>query len=167
MDNGTTTLAAAAVAYASNGYPVFPLLPGSKIPRTKHGLHAADTDIETVAQHWDTHPNDNIGLRPAHDMIVLDVESMAGHGVNGYATLAALTAELGRLPDTAPIAVTPTGGLHIWLSHDVDRRIRGCTLQLVGSLGPGIDVKSHNGYLVAPPSRIKGLPLPYRWWVAL
>jgi len=150
-------LAAAALHYARNGHAVLPLFPGTKVPRVKRGLHAATTDIETVRQHWDTHSRDNIGLRPAEGVLVLDVESVAGHGVDGHATLAALIAELGPLPENCPIAETATGGRHIWLRCDGG--------PLVASLGSGIDVKKHSGYLVVPPSRINGIP--YRWIVPL
>lgn len=137
-------LAAAAQAYARNGHAVFPLWPGRKVPCVKHGLHEATCDIDTIRQWWAVRPDSNIAIRPAPGQFVLDVETLAGHRVNGYATLAALVAEIGPLP-TAPVAVTSTGGLHIWLS--------GAQGKLVNSLGPGVDVKAHNGYLVAPPSR--------------
>jgi hypothetical protein len=154
---GATDMPSATLAYARAGHPVLPLFPGSKRPRVKRGLHAATTDVEPVREHWDKHPRDNIALRPAEDEFVLDVESMAGHGVDGHAALAALIAELGPLPEHCPIAETATGGWHIWLSYD------GGPLR--SSLGPGIDIKTHSGYLLAPPSRIKGIP--YRWIVPL
>jgi putative DNA primase/helicase len=150
-------LATAAIAYAQHGHAVFPLSPGTKVPRIKNGFLGATTDTEGVREWWSKHPHDNIGLRPDEDEFVIDVESMAGKGVDGFATLDALIEELGPLPDDAPVAETATGGRHIWLSYDGGK--------LVAKLGDGLDIKGHSGYLVAPPSIIKGKP--YRWIVPL
>jgi hypothetical protein len=145
MDDRTQdTLGAAASHYARGGHPVFPLWPGTKIPRVKRGFLAASTDLETVAAHWHKHPRDNIGLRPAERQSVLDVDTR----YDGHASLADRVIQLGPLPQNAPVARTPTRGLHIWLLHELDG-------ELAGSIGPGIDVKGHNGYLVVPPSVIE------------
>ena len=82
---------------------------------------------------------------------------MTGHGVDGHATLAALTDELGPLPD-APTAETPTGGMHIWLT--------GVDGGAYSTLGQGLDVKTRSGYVVAPPSIIEDVGSVkgrYRW----
>lgn len=164
------TLADAAIAYARAGHAVLPLKPGTKVPNTVNGKNDATTDVETIRRWWNRDPDSNIGLRPAQGVAVIDVESVAGHGFDGYATLAALVEELGPLPEDAPSAETATGGLHVWLA--------GVDGPTVAKLGPGIDVKTHTGYLVAAPSVIdrreyerKNQPVPewldegsqYRW----
>src|SRR4051812_9484958 len=103
MNDSSTTLAEAAIVYARAGYEVFELQPGSKVPYAKsRGLLDATSDVETIRKWWKARPDSNIGLRPAEGVAIIDVDSKAGHGVDGHATLAALTDELGPLPDDAP-----------------------------------------------------------------
>jgi hypothetical protein len=162
------TLASAVMAYARSGYAVLPLKPDgtrnregkstAKNPATKHGKDDASTNVDEVRQWWNTHPDSNIGLRPSESQFVIDVDCGPGHdNVDGHATLAELVAELGPLPDDAPVAETPTGGLHIWLSYDGG--------ELFGSLGPGVEIKTHKNYLVAPPSATPDGQ--YRWRTTL
>ncbi|GJG87435.1 hypothetical protein tb265_26160 [Gemmatimonadetes bacterium T265] len=149
-----TVQARAARAYARRGWPVFPCVPGGKVPLLRDGFHGASCDADTVAQWWRVEPRANVGLVPgrsahAHDgapgtLLVLDVD-----GPLGRATAAAL-----GVPDDGPAAATgrPDGGEHryFWLP----REYRGAPL-VVGNraLGPGLDVRHARGYVVAPPSR--------------
>jgi putative DNA primase/helicase len=140
--------AAAALAYARDGHPVLPLKPdGSKEPNTRHGKDDADTDRDDIQRWWAEHPDDHIGLRPAQDECVIDVEGPEGdsHVVNGLPTYAELVEKLGSLVGF-PVAETPSGGLHIWGSHDL------APDEIAGHPAPGIDVKTHSGYAVAPPA---------------
>jgi hypothetical protein len=57
---------AAALRYASQGVPVFPLAPRSKFPLISgandgHGLHDATTDAARIQAWWMAHPTANIG----------------------------------------------------------------------------------------------------------
>lgn len=153
MENTTNAIANAALTYARKGYAVLALQPGTKLPYTTHGVDDATSDIEQVREWWACHPDSNIGVRPPPGVLVLDVESMAGHGIDGFATMAALVAKLGPLPDNTPKVITPTGGVHYWLRYNGEA--------VWGSLGPGVDVKTHSGYVVVPPSVINGER--YRW----
>jgi hypothetical protein len=162
--NGSTSnisLKAAAIQYAQLGYRVFPLAPGTKIPYIKGGFHRGTTDVEKVAQWWAWHPWDNIGLWPFEYQKVVDVDTMAGHGKDGLSGYNELVARLGPLPDTGPLAETPSDGLHIWVACSVK--------DFKDKLCDGVDVKGHTGYVVAPPSIIdKRDPKakvygPYRW----
>lgn len=49
-----------ALAYAANGIPVFPCVPGGKVPLTRNGFHDASTDAFVVAAWWSTTPQANI-----------------------------------------------------------------------------------------------------------
>lgn len=146
-------LADAAIAYARAGYAVLPLKPGTKRPATIHGKDDATTDVETVRRWWHTNPDANIGLRPAQGVVIIDVDTRK----DGHASLADRSIQLGPLPDDAPVARTPTGGLHIWVS--------GVDGDAVATLASGIDVKTNSGYVVAPPSAIGGHR--YTWRTAL
>ena len=72
------------------------------------------------------------------------MESEKGHGVSGYATMLELFDKWGPLSDDCPTARTATGGTHIWLRYD--------GRPVGGRLGPGVDIKTHSGYVVVPPS---------------
>jgi len=109
-----------------------------KHPLTAHGKDDATTDPGQVAAWWARWPGANVGIRPPAGVIVLDVDPRNG----GSTALLALTREHGQLPATLT-ARTGSGGLHIWLSYGGRTR---------GQLCRGVDIKTHGGYVVAPPS---------------
>jgi replicative DNA helicase len=167
-DDDNISLKAAALEYARNGRAVFGLQPGSKEPfGGTHGFHDASTDPATVEGWWsDAYDDANIGERPPEDEFVIDVDVRN----DGYATLADRVIQLGPLPGDASIVRTPTAGRHIRLSYGGG--------PLKKTLGPGVDIKRSNGYVVNPPSVItvfddnhpSGLPpgnWPYTWEVPL
>ena len=83
----------------------------------------------------------NIGCLTS-DLVVLDVD--VKNGKPGLQTFS----DLGLKIDTLTV-LTPTGGLHLYyrgLSHPVSQ----------SPIGPGIDVRSFNGFAVAPGSTING-----------
>src|SRR5687768_6372172 len=108
-----TPQARAALAYARQGWPVFPLAVRGKLPliRESHGGHGhrdATKDVEQVAAWWDSEPKANIGFRPAGaDVCVIDADGPLGfdsaraRGLLGPPTLQCLT---GR----------PDGGRHLY-----------------------------------------------------
>ena len=75
---GEPKLKAAALAYASWGWPVFPLKPGQKVPATKNGFKDATTDKDRLARWWDRNPHSNIGLPTGHAFDVVDVDAPKG-----------------------------------------------------------------------------------------
>ena len=139
--------------YATSGLPVLPLhtirggrctcrrpdchSPG-KHPLTGHGKDDATADLEVISGWWRRWPGANVGIRPPAGVIVLDVDPRN----DGTATLLDLTQRHGQLPQTLT-ARTGGGGLHVWLSYGGRTR---------GQLCRGVDVKTHSGYVVAPPS---------------
>lgn len=150
-------LLSAAVAYASAGYPVFPLHEldelhrcscgkpgcehGGKHPRVSRGFHAATTDTAQVLRWWRKWPNGNIGIRTgaASGLLVIDVDDLTG--------LDELEARIGKLPATLT-ASTGSGGLHLYFRYP-NVEIRNSA----GKLTRGVDVRGEGGYIVAPPSR--------------
>jgi len=123
-----------------------------KHPITEHGKDDATCDPGVIAGWWARWPGANVGIRPPAGVIVLDVDPRNGGGTS----LLALTREHGQLPTTLT-ARTGSGGYHIWLSYGGRTR---------GQLCRGVDVKSHAGYVVAPPS-MHGSGRRYEWLAVL
>lgn len=138
-----------ALHYAARGWPVFPLVAGGKRPATAHGLKDASNDPDTIRAWWQQHPAANIGIALPADMMAVDVDVK---DVDGFASLAALTAEHGELPETRTVE-TATGGWHLYF-----RKPAGLRVKNRAGLRPGVDVRAHGGYLVAPGSTINGKP---------
>jgi hypothetical protein len=149
------SLLQAALKYAKNGFFVFPLHsicdgkctcgnadckdPG-KHPRTAHGFKDATIDLRQVEEWWTRWPQSNIGVAAGPSgLFVYDVD-----GDEGAATLNALVAEHGALPQTK--VVRTARGRHIWL-----QKPDGCG-HIPSSTGDGLDVRADGGYVIAPPS---------------
>lgn len=156
--------AAAALRYAAGGWPVFPLQPRGKQPRTKHGLRDATTDRRRVRAWWAACPSANIGIATGR-LLVVDVD-----GPEGRAALAALQREHSPLPPT--LQASTARGAHLYFALDEGPPIPNSA----GRLAPGLDIRGAGGYVVAPPSvhpdgsiyrwarRIKPAPIP--GWLA-
>ncbi len=160
-----------ALALALKGLHVFPITPGEKAPPlVKQWQISATTNPGDINLWWDQWPNANIGCHVgASGHVVLDID--VKNGVDGFETLRGLEmrygitnfldAEGGRhpLPPTGWNVETPSGGLHIWYTLP-----KGLTIaNSVGKLGPGVDVRSLNGYVLMPPSKLDAMELPYKW----
>ncbi|RJO79329.1 DNA primase [Nocardia panacis] len=132
-----------ALAYARANIPVLPL--SGKIPRTEHGKDDATTDPRVIRAWWRQFPDANIGVRPPTGVAVLDVDPRNGGTLDS----------LRPYPETR-MARTGSGGWHLWFRFDGESRGR------LGG-GPGVDVKTHRGYLVAPPSVHPETHQRYTW----
>lgn len=130
---------------AARGFRVFPLLPGSKKPRvsgwTEPGAEYAFAD------------GDNVGIftgayGEGKALLVVDIDNKADK--RGDDTILKLEIEGHEFPQTLE-TITPTGGRHLF--YVVDDPVR----QGVDVLGPGVDIRSAGGYVVAPPSRLDSL----------
>jgi len=131
-----------ALGYARVGLDVLPLTPGGKAPLvlagSAHGKDDASSDVEQVRDWWVQRPDANIGIRPAVGVVVVDVDPRSG----GASALVTLTRPQGGLSPTWT-AWTGGGGLHCWYRAAGPFRARLCE---------GVDLKSHSGYVVVPPS---------------
>jgi hypothetical protein len=132
-----------ALAYAERGWPVFPCLPGRKVPATEHGHRDATTDPAKISAWFAGRPGLNLAIAtgaPGPD--VLDIDSY-GPTENGYAALGELR-QAGLLDDIAASVQTPNGGLHLYLLGSDQR---------CGHLHDRhVDFRGRGGYVVAPPS---------------
>ncbi len=149
MDVDRASLFRLAAEYISQGWRVFPLVGGTKLPATSNGVLDATVDYDKVHDWFglrDRGPN--IGVAAGGGLLIVDLDR---HGeANGLVTWNELT-EVNPTPDTYRV-LTPTGGVHLYFT--VDREIRNSA----GKLGPGIDTRGDGGYVVAPPSVVDGKP---------
>ena len=133
-------LLAAALDYAARGLPVFPCLPRGKTPAVTRGFHAATTNPATIRRYW-TDPDRNIAIPTGarSGFWVLDVD-----GAEGAGTLRALETKHGAIPKTR--TVVTARGKHAWFAYP------GPVPTTAGRIGPGIDTRGDDGYVVVPPS---------------
>ncbi len=138
-----------ALALARRGWPVFPLQENGKQPLPgSRGHLEATTDPDEIRARWTdaltgaTLPH-NIGVRPvAGEFSVADLDTR--HGADGPANYRAL----GGVVDGF-VVQTPGGGAHVYLAGpDIGTS--------AGRIGPGIDSRGSDGYVVAPGSTIDG-----------
>ena len=138
-----------ALAYARRGWPVFPCLPGKKIPATRHGFRDATTDPDQITERFTRHPDYNLAIAtgaPGPDVLDVDQHGPAG---TGYAALGRLR-RAGLLDGAAAYVRTPSGGLHAYFTG---------TAQRSGHLSAHhLDFLSSGGYVLAPPSQVDGRP---------
>ena len=149
----------AALEYAERGFRVFPCEVGGKRPlaaAAPHGCKDATTDADQIRRWWARFPMANIGIHAGDDLIILDLDLKDGK--DGVADLQRWT---GQPLDVfcsdgggVPRVITPTGGLHLYF-----RRPPGTQYKSTTGLGEtgGIDVRTGNAYVLAPPSVITGI----------
>ena len=136
-----------ALATARRGWPVFPCLPGQKIPATQHGFRDATTDPDQITDWFTRHPDHNLAIAtgaPGPDVLDVDQHSPAE---NGYPALGCLR-RAGLLDGAAAYVRTPSGGLHAYFTGTAQRN---------GHLpAHHLDFLSSGGYILAPPSQVDG-----------
>jgi hypothetical protein len=113
-----------------------------KHPRVTGGHNAATTNEKTIRTWWTQWPRANVCIRTGQvsDLVVIDVNPRNG----GDDTLDDLLARYGPLPHTV-VSLTGGGGRHFFFTY-------APVPSGSHALGPGVDLKSDGGYIVAPPS---------------
>ena len=135
----------AALAWAARGFPVFPLVPNGKEPIHDDWPSVASDDPATIVAMWTdpvlrTERDYNVGTL-CTDRVVVDVDVKNGKdGHNEYM-------QLGGTYDTLVVR-TPTGGYHCYFEGPDSANV---------SISNAVDIRSHNGFVVAPGSTIDGL----------
>ena len=148
-----TTLLEAALAYASWGWPVLPILPNSKLPACAHGVHDATTDTEQITRWFADRDDLNIAIAAGSKsgLVVLDIDPRNG----GDDSWSAWTDERGAQSDGA-VQLTAGGGQHYLASYV--EGVRSCKLR------DGIDLLADGRYFLAFPSTIEGRS--YAWEIS-
>lgn len=134
-----------ALAYASRGWPVFPLVPGEKNPATLSGFKVASTDPNAIEAWWTHTPDANIGIRCGVAFDVLDVDP------GGEVSLGRILTE----PYTHSGPVAKTGKGHHYLFAVTGQ-------QKAGGILHKVDFQGASSYIVAPPS-LHPLGHRYEW----
>jgi hypothetical protein len=164
-----------AIAFARRGYGVFPVafpifhrgrsicscgsdLRGkpcttpAKHPYVRlapNGVHSASTD-EGLIRDWFTEvPDANLAVH-ADGLIVVDIDPRDG----GDESWRALEAEHGEVPPTWRV-ITGSKGEHVYFGCPPGVVVTNLVSKIMTEppLGPGIDIRTTGGYVVAPPSR--------------
>jgi hypothetical protein len=138
-----------ALAYARRGWPVFPCLPGQKIPATRHGYRDATTDQQQIKDWFGRGSRWNLAIAtgaPGPDVLDVDQHGPAGNGYTAFAKLR----RAGLIDGAAACVRTPAGGMHAYFTG---------TDQHNGRLpSHHLDFRSAGGYILAPPSQVGGKP---------
>jgi len=143
----SASLAGAALWYAEQGFRVFPISPGTKVPyKGSGGCKDGTSDMDRVAAWWKADPRANIGIATGHLVDVVDFDGVRGH--EAWAELWRDHPDDGLTPGVPLLATVSTprpGGLHAY--------VRATGQGNGASMVPGVDYRGAGGYVLAPPSR--------------
>lgn len=140
------------LVFSKSGFFVFPCAEKQKVPIADcHWMVEATNSASRIKEWFIDHDDQaklfnwavNCGLS---GLAVIDVD--VKNGAKGKESLMKLELEYERLPDTYT-AITPSGGLHIYLSGTV-----ASGTNKLGQEYPGIDIKSMRGYVLLPGSYV-------------
>lgn len=141
-DPWTAALLDGALAAVRLGVPVLPL--DGKVPvgwLVPNGVKNATLDEEQIRRWWSDNARHNVGGAVPRGVVVLDVDPRNG----GKQSMDALCRDHGPVPHTLRCnSGGRDGGYHLWFRH-VGRTLSARRLD-------GVDLKTHGGYLVLPPS---------------
>ena len=132
-----------ALDLARRGYKVFPLIANGKTPAFDSTWYEdSTTDPEAVRSMWANGMLDyNVGINTT-GFVVVDIDVKEGkRGVEEYAAH-------GGHYDTYTVR-TPSGGFHCYFAGPDSGN---------SPISDAVDIRSHNGYVVAPGSTIDGAP---------
>lgn len=135
----------AALAWAARGFPVFPLAYNAKEPLYDDWPSLATCDPDTITRMWTdpvlrTERDYNIGTL-CTDRVVVDVDVKNGKdGHNQYM-------QLGGTYETLVVRTT-SGGFHCYFEGPDSSN---------APIADAVDIRSHNGFVVAPGSTIDGV----------
>jgi hypothetical protein len=155
VDRSGGTNLMAALELAENGWHVFPLRPGTKIPlisKQQGGRGCLDgtTNPDQIIEWWTQVPNAGIGANLGDDRVAFDIDIQNG----------------GRHLDSFPTTRTHVSGRGNGNKHLIYRFEPGSQVSQLkpktAALGRGMDIKiGRGGYIVMPPTRHESTGQPY------
>jgi hypothetical protein len=142
------SLAQAAATYAAAGVPVFPCVPGTKRPLTRHGFIEASADPQRIARWWQRCPEANIGMPTGQpdgfDVLDVDVHPSG----SGFPALRRAR-QAGLVDGCAALVRSPSGGVHLYFPGAEDRGQASWALPRAH-----VDFRGVGGYVIVLPSRV-------------
>ncbi|HEU5046114.1 MAG TPA: bifunctional DNA primase/polymerase [Nocardioidaceae bacterium] len=140
-----------AIYWSRRGFPVFPLVPGSKEPLVETGVNEATLDEDQIRKWWARWPNANIGGR-MDGRIALDIDPKNGASWDQVQELTGGSRHLSGRGD---------GGGHLIFTLTAEQMLQ--VKQVPQSkYAEGIDIRiDRRGYLVLPPSTHPDTGKPY------
>jgi hypothetical protein len=144
----------AALALASRGLAVFPVIEKDKKPACPHGVKEATKDAAVITAWWQENPQFNVAVATGSvsSIFVVDVD-----GPKGELALDEFEQQLGKYPATIE-TTTPRPGRHIWFKLPTGITIKCST----GKVAEGLDIRGEGGYAIVPPS-VHPNGNRYRW----
>jgi hypothetical protein len=144
-----------ALHYASHGWHVFPAPIGTKkshksAERSEGRKWGMTIDLVEIKRDFKFWHDANIGIATGavSGIFVVDVDTKAGHDVDGIASMASLEAEHGEIRTRR--VISPSGSIHYLFKHP------GFPIKNSASeIGPGIDVRGDGGMVLAVPSVVE------------
>lgn len=141
---------------SGRGRAVFPVRssgPRAKLPyfaaKYSNGRPwGATTDPDLIRKYWKKYPDADIGMVTGDGLLVIDVDTIEGHGVDGPASLARLTERIDFC--STRVSQSQSGSTHHYFSYRPSPDLRIPTKPSHPNLGPGLDVKCDGGYVVVP-----------------
>ena len=142
LDGLPDTALAWALAYAAVGFRVFPV-DAERKPLIKDGFKAATNDLAQIETWWAKWSHADVAAAVPNGVAVIDLDCKKGKdGRAAYHRLEGVDPEAVE----APMATSPTGGLHIWTDAS-GRKLK----QVSGYEAEGIDLRlGGRGYVVLP-----------------
>ena len=167
-DTASANTALAALYYSKNyGWMVFPADVANKKSYKKadysNGQRWGKTDDEDeICRDWAKWENAGVGVATGVEsgIFVLEVDTLEGHDVDGFASLRTLEERYGPLP-RARRAQSPSGSLHFYFKYPWGLE-DGSKVKTTAAIVPGVDVRGDGGMVIAPPSVRPGKGM-YRW----
>lgn len=138
----------AALEYAEKGFLVVPLERYGKHMLKDAFFHKASRDSEVINKWWEIMPEANVGIPTSlrrNKLIIIDVD--VNNRIDGRKSLERLQDEMGIILPKTSIVQTGSGGYHYYYKNDTGTAFWGARNVL-----PGIDIRSENAHVVAPPS---------------
>ncbi len=172
MSTPPATMMAAALEYASRGWPVFPCHPATKRPLTPGGeggtggLKLATTDEAAIRAWWERFPKAMIGVPTGNPIgaFVIDIDAgtddKTGEVFEADRIVANLEAKIGTTLPVTWTVQTPRGGQHLYFIMPA-----GAVVGNRSGLVERVGVRGTGGYVVVPPSQ-RPDGVAYQWKVA-
>lgn len=149
MASTTAANCETAIKLARQGFHVFPCYAGGEKAKSPRGLFrwrdVSTTNVQTILAWGRKWPDAAFAIDLAKSgHIVIDADRHGAH--DGVEAFGALMAEHGFDPDSCPLVATPNEGNHHFFRQPEGRQYGNTT----GALPPGVDVRGHGGYVIAP-----------------